>query len=333
VQLIKDGVDTGVGVKANAFGQFELKLPGSLSQGNWELRVGDQKHILAGQPVDSRARADAWVKDLNKVFQAAPRNNALQGEIRGLLPGYTASVQNPANGPELHTFTADANGVMKVNVPNVAEGDTVHITYAGAQLVDYRLPEMKFTVAVPNAAEAQRMDFVLSNIKATTERDRFFALELFGPYSTNPELKGMTDPVKMQAYLDGARMGAFLSSRGLSADWKARIVGAINQAGKADVLAGMMIGEGYRGPHSPVNGDDLGFKLIKPGETRIVITGGYSPISGSHGPLTPEYVTGPATYELNFLDMPPLRLETRGGQPQGWVNPNAMLLTYTRHVG
>ncbi len=333
IQIIKDGVDTGVGVQANAYGQFELKLPGSLQQGNWELRVGDQKHILAGQPVDSRARADGWVKDLNKVFLAAPRNNTITGEIKGLLPGYTATVQNPANGPEVHTFTADANGVMKVNVPSVASGDTLHITYAEAELADYHLPQTKFTIAAPTAAEAERINVVLSSIKATTERDRFFALELFGPYSANAELKAMTDPVKMQAYLDGARMGAFLSSRGLAADWKARIVGAVNQAGKADVLAGMMIGETYRGPHSPVNGDDLGFKLIKPGETRIVITGGYSPISGSHGPLTPEYVTGPAQYELNFLGMPPLRLETRGGQPQGWVNPNAMLLTYTRHVG
>jgi len=332
VKLIRNGVETSARARANAFGQFELKIPGSLSDGNWELRVGDKRKTLSGTPVDSKARAQTWVRDLNQVFLAAPRNNSITGEVRGLEPGYTVTLQNLASNAQALTFKADANGLMKVNVPNTAPGDVLHINYAAAQLADYSLPQVKFTVATPTPAQAERIAFVLGAINAPTERDRFFALELFGPHSTHPDFRGMKDPVRMQACLDGARMGAFLASRGFDAAWKTRITGAISQAGKSDVLAGMAVGEGYRGSHSPTRDADLGFKLIKEGETRTVVTGGYSPISGDHGPLVPEHVTGPGTYELNFLDLPPMRLETRGGQPSGWVNTNAHTFSLTLSV-
>ena len=107
----------------------------------------------------------------------------------------------------------------------------------------------------------------------------------------------------------------------------------LERAGKTVELAGLRAAKAYRGQHSPASMDDVGIKLIKRGATRTVITGGHNMLRPElSSPLRPETVSDPSTYELSWLDLDKLTLKSKGTSPQGWVNRNAYLFTFTRSV-
>lgn len=344
LRLFANGYAVTPMTNADNEGGFSLQIP-KTAVGAIELEVvtesGAVRLPITGKMPSPEQRIEGWQRAIRQGLLQAPQNGELSFSLDALPPGYKLSIVNPSNGQTPMVFTADAAGHLDVKVSQVYAGDALKLSgdeirlefnahLTGSSVMTggglgwssrSMTPSMLYTI--PDASQQARIDFIAQTFASASERELHLALELFGPYSESP-LGKETDPAKMQRQLYGAKLGtAFAGGVPPAVDQ------LIKNSGDADLLRGFQLGLGYKGSNKGFDPKTLGLTLVAQGRSRIVITGGYSPISGSHGPLRPETVTDPSVFSLAIPGLPPLQYSSGGYGPTGWVNPNAYLLTYT----
>ncbi len=311
---------------------------------------------LAEQLPDARARVAEWDAALLKGLMSPSAEGKVDFVLCGLPEGLELTLTNPNSGSK--TFRAE-HGTMHIELGDTWPGDTLVAkmsvkdvqgdTWAnwysgptgehdifrvygqgkksyGAEPNSYKVM-MDGNFFVPEPAQAERIGHLIDAMKGYTRDDLQNVIELFGPHAKAVQGCGHLDGAQIRRLYEGARLGAQLSPK-----WAAQVTAHLAKHGESpDVLEGIKIGQAYRQQHHKTlasTGDDLGLRQVQAAQARIVVTGGYSPISGSHGPLTPETVYGSATWALDWKDLPPLPLMTEPQQPSGWVNPAAYAFTF-----
>jgi hypothetical protein len=337
VQLLHNGLPEGDFVKADPSGRFSIGYPSDSSEGAWTLQVatssGVTKLELNQRPfLPYESRAKLWANAvLGGLLQTPNADGQVRFDIPQLPPGVHIAVTNSAVG-EKYDFVAGADGIAHVDVPGVSVNDflSLHSTPfpVGKESFFGTRVEEGFTLnsqtKVPNFDNAARAQEVIRAFPEARPEELQLALELFGPFSPSSNISGLVDPARMQSALRGAITA--IATKAVQSKVDRYVQGHPN----ASFVAGYERGKSYSGKY-PVTAEQVGLKKVREGSRSMVITGGYSPISGSHGPLRPETVTGDSEYLLTLPgdSRNPLTFYTGGTSPSGWVNPNAILLTYT----
>jgi hypothetical protein len=333
LQILADGLPCGDAKRADDMGRFEIDLPAA--SGALELRVANAGGIIkipvTGTAEPWSVRIARWEKGLREgVLRAPDSNNTIDLALDGLPKGYKLEITNPSNGATPQVFTADDKGHLAIHVTDVCSGDTLSVNGAAMKVADQngsvRDFELDAVYQVPTAAEQARFEQVFAALSGRPEREMKFALELLGPYSPFEELKAICDASQICSVLEGAKLGSVI---GQFSGWGATVKQRVAQHPDPWFQKGFDYGLKYKGDYRAAH-KEVGLEMTHAGARRIVITGGYSPISGSHGPLTPETVKDPDSYSLQIPGLQPISLSSGGYGPRGWVNPNAILLTYTR---
>lgn len=352
-----DGHKSKVAAAVDGEGRFALDLS-SLGDLSKVVVTANGKPLALGALgvgealPDARARVAAWDAALLKGLLSPDASGVVDFTIAGLPKGLALTLTNPNSGSK--TFTVE-DGKLHVQLADTWAGDSILATLsaknsgADVQLTSrgdgttyesvrifasedgksspraYPLA-MDGTYFVPEPAQAARIGQIIDALAGFPRIDLQNAITLFGPHAQAVKGCESVDGPTLRALYEGARLGAQLAPA-----WADKAIAHLTANGEsAHVVEGIKIGQAYRKQRGalPSSGDELGLRQVKAGDRRMVITGGYSPISGSHGPLTPETVTGPATWELKWKDLPPLTLMTQGTQPSGWVNPAAIGFTF-----
>lgn len=332
LQLLRDGLPEGNAVQADDEGKFSIALPAQ--PGPWELQVGNAggvtKIAIAGKVEPWSDRIARWERGLREgLLQAPGADNTLCLTLEGLPKDYAVSITNPSNGPEPQVFVADAKGRLEIAVKDVTSGDTLAVDAEAIKVADskggVRHWELDAVYQVPTAEEAARFALVGGALAGRSEREIKHAFELMGPFSPFEALREICEPAQIAAVLDGAKLGGAVARMG----WAAKVSPHVATHSDPCFVLGYQHGLKYKGDYR-ASSAEIGLERTHVGAKRMVITGGYSPISGSHGPLRPETVKDADTYQLSIKGLSPLTLSAGGYGPTGWVNPNAILLTYTR---
>ncbi len=317
--------------------------------------------IGRSQPPTVHERMLGWDQAFIGGFLREPVDGHLGFEVLGLPDGMRIDIANLNAPGEVQSFTSQ-KGRLRIDVQGVVPGDalvvksdisaipeglqttgnvTDNLTLRGIAANDSGQLVIDGTYVLPEGKSAERIDLVLRAFPDLRRGDLHFALALFGPEPLNPGCDKVTDPTKMRRILEGAKLGSQIYPH-----WENEVRFHLEQHADQDTLEGFKMGCAYRvamgqslgradqvamGQSPEESLKSVGITLVERGKRGIVITGGYSPISGSHGPLTPEYVGSPDTYEFAlsaFPKAPVLRLQAGGAGPVGWVNTNAILLTF-----
>ncbi len=288
--------------------------------------------ISASPPPDLKQIADWDQKVLKGLL--APVGNKVGFQLDHLPDGVEVQVRN-ANAPsQVQTFRS-AGGRLDVSLSDVLPGDSVSLRINAP---------LSFSVEQPGTSEMRRLDFTVDGtytIGSKQEQDQMAALldtfkgypradlqsvlHLFGPHS---QVVGapLDQPEKLKTVFDAARLASILPD-----NWVQPVRQHLVQSGTPVMLEGFDLGRAYlkaKGEALTGSLQDVGITFTGQDPSRQVITGGYSPISGDHGPLQPEFLSGASHYRLDALGLPPLALQTSPQRPSGWVNPAAVGLTF-----
>lgn len=361
LSVYKNGKATNISMTADDNGKISADLSslGNLSdvaiianKRNGTQEIVDMTALgLSKIMPDHAALTASWDAAVIKNLVASDVNGRINFTLDHIPDGVSVEVRNPNNGNTPTVFTSQ-NGKLTVDIKDAYEGDMLNITmktgqssrYSGGgdvvALKDFdenrkRVVDHEFTIAgnysMHNPADAARIAFVVDSLPGLRRHEIKNALELFGPYSRIPGGNTVNDAGVMQKLWSGAKIGSMLGR-----DWADQgIAHAVASGLNPTFVEGMKIGAAYaKGTGNTLASyEENVVKLVQAGQARIVATGGYSPISGSHGPLRPETVYGPSTYEINIPGAPPLTVNTKGSQPSGWVNPAAIVMTFGLTMG
>jgi hypothetical protein len=308
---------------------------------------------LAEQLPDARARVSAWDAELLKALLCPGADGRAQATLYGLPDGLALTLTNPSSGSR--TFTA-GGGKLSIDLDDTWSGDTIvakmstakvagnpskswpnapdtWTLYGKGKMLNEHSPRsysltMDGTFYVPSPEQAARMSMIIDAMSGYGRAEIQQAIELFGPHAGAIKGCEQLDKATLRELYEGARLGSSISS-----PWAAKVAAHLAAHGASSTIQeGFKLGQAYLAKHSaslPVGlSDPIDLRQVKAAEQHIVVTGGYSPISGSHGPLTPEVVSGPSTWELRWRDLPPLTLTTAPGKAEGWVNPAAYAFTF-----
>lgn len=369
IALYHNGRNLGASAKVDDNGHFSIDLS-SLRQkgidmsevsvvayGNNSVKSVDVSHLgFASQHPDVRrqfAHLDAVVL---KNLITADANGKMDFVLDGIQAGTKVEIRNPNNNNTPHAF-AEKDGKLHIKLDDVYPGDVLNVvmktgkTYMGAG--DYMaamaldangrsMSEQTFSMdgsySIHEPKDAARIALVIDSLPGLRRGEIQAALDLLGPFTRIAGADAVNDPAKISTLWQGAQIGSALGE--FSATVLAHAQAHIRSPSRPDgvdplLLEGIKMGVAYAdgAKKTLARHSNNPLKLVKAGETRTVITGGYSPISGSHGPLRPEYVTGPSTYSVDVPGAPTLTLTGRGQQPSGWVNPAAIGMTFGLTLG
>ncbi len=372
VRLSRNGVATDLTAKADDKGRFSIDIPPGWDSDDIALTVDHRvkpARIVIQDARSSTGGAD-FMEEAKKVLldQVQDLSGGVAFEIDGFHPGFTLNV---TVGDDSHTFTADDSGKLAVSLDAADPGASVRITSKKVRAWEpgawstpreqgdvfspkfqpdparphtgrYVDRQLDIKAKVPDSPLAARRKEVAAALHDTTADNVAFAMTLFGPNDQFPALADITDPARIRSIFLGAQLGFVGNQKGPWFDAvRKHVVGLAKKKGLSDtqlkdLTDGMDIWKHYQGKARPGPDDSVRLFLAEQGRESITITGGYSPISGSHGPLTPERTRTPDRYQLvldnlDFLlpDNKASRLTlTKGGRaPQGWVNTNAISFT------
>lgn len=308
---------------------------------------------LAEKLPDARGRIASWDAQLLKAFLCPGEDGRVQATLHGLPEGLALTLTNPSSGSK--TFTV-SNGQLCIDLDDTWAGDTIvakmstakvagnttkswhdapdtWTLYGQGKMTNEHSPRsyslmMDGSFTIPKPEQAARMSEIIDAMSGYGRSEIQSALELFGPHAGAIKGGEKLDQRTLRELYEGARLGSSIPS-----PWAAKVAQHLAAHGvSSDIREGFKLGQAYLAKHSvslPVGlSDPIDLRQVKAAEQHIVATGGYSPISGSHGPLIPEVVSGSSTWELRWGDLPPLTLMTAPGKPQGWVNPAAYVMAF-----
>jgi hypothetical protein len=360
VQLISDDLPFGEPVQADDDGRFTLSIAPDRRERKVAIRASVLPEFLPQETATMVLSGCAlpWVDRIARWEEAmaCARRTTVRGEHRikleldQLPPGYTLRFSNISSG-ESKTFK-EVDGKLVIESPRAEIGDALSIE--GPEMRD--LPEAvkgrSFRIAatwiVPDAAQSSRIESLQSRFEKDGADTVAFALEVLGPFSPYPALRE-TPVCSAQEVLTGFALASYfrrLSYRIPNA--VQRVEAFLEEHGRTLELEGFKAALATRAeddarrclhprvewpergepevPHAPTAGCNPFFELetVRAEVRQRVIVGGYSPISGSHGPLRPASRTIGAVYALKVPCLPPLQLGGSGREPTGWINRSAM---------
>lgn len=267
----------------------------------------------------------------------APDAGAFGFQLEQVPDGVEVQVRN-VNAPGSAQVFRSAGGRLAVGLQDTLPGDSISVrmnaplNFVVEDPQTGKMRSIDFTVdgtyVIPSAEHQQQMRELLDIFQGLPRRDLQAALDLFGPHSRIEGGPPRMEPAKLRAVFSGAQLGSATRE-----SWAAAVRAHVKQHGTPELLEGFDLGRAFvKATGKPLT-DGLDLRLTRQDPTRQVITGGYSPISGSHGPLRPEYIRGAQYFELTHPGLPPLELKEQGGSPVGWVNPNAIGMTFGFTLG
>lgn len=373
VVVLRNGLRTELETTADKEGRFSLKIPKTWKDDNIAVASLDrfaaaQATVLEARSNDKRTPVE---RNAAELFAALlDGRDGVSTTLENFAPGAELTV---ALATEEFTFTADADGKMQIDLAPIPPGSTVKVkstateewvpgtnlkgslsTFANPRFnpdVDEKttgrlLPRgLKFDLIVPDAAGAARRALIQDAIQTSSHQNVAFAMDLFGPDSQYSELSSITDTDRIRTIFRGAQLGMLAKS---DPRWLPKLESFVkslaqdanlSEALQKDFVDALQIASGYTGDEKATADGNILLSLERQGATSIVTTGGYSPISGSHGPLRPEQIRSPDVYRLTFQNLDwllpegkekSLRLETGGRAASGWVNPAAITFTVGR---
>ncbi len=353
-EALRDGLATGLHAEADDQGElrFDLQTLGALdgvtivAHGVSGPKVIDLSALGLAAGLNQGSRLAArWDHQLLSAFLAPTIDGHVRCTLDGVPDGMAVDVTIPSSG-FAGRFVAQG-GALCIDLPGLVQGDLVNLAtdttaipnQSERNVLDLHdmlqrdgrssLRAVPFSLdgsfVIPLATDAARTQLVLDTFPNARRNELQQLLDLFGPYARVKGADAVVDPARLQRIYEGAKLGS-----AIPAEWDAAVRAHVAKHCDADFVEGVALGRAYQTAlrTSLARLEDVSARIIQRGELGITITGGYSPISGSHGPLRPETTRSPDTYELTIGDAPPLRLTSGGYGATGWVNPNAIGFTF-----